>query len=436
MGQEVSFVLCALTFGFEQNQDLKILFKTCKLITLFKNTYVFLKSFLSFLCFSVLVIAAPLLHHSNKYFTCKPTNNLITNNKWKPWQNAKLYTNQITFLVDSKNPPTPFKKGGFTIENPQAKLIGVSQAFNISSGKIYRISGEARSIGDKKGKIFGGRIGLYIKSEKERQIVWMTENNKWTEKVLIFTNNISAAATLFVHLGYGGVSQTGEFKNITFCEMKKIEVKLPELEKPAFNDFSLSNIVLKINGNKTNTFKSVYNAFAKCGNNDKIIIYPGYYYEKNPGAEWLICYKKNVEIIGKGNPWIIVKADKPGYQISMQLPYNENLSVEGITLKTISNVSNNKTVYGAVFTGCKNALISNCAFWTELHGTNSVCKNVVAVKGATNVVLAGGMVVTRDLSGKNEISHFATHDAAPVKLENVKIYGENVNHFSIGKIIK
>ncbi|RLD11989.1 MAG: hypothetical protein DRI44_02255 [Chlamydiae bacterium] len=118
----------------------------------------------------------------------------------------------------------------------------------------------------------------------------------------------------------------------------------------------------------------------------------------------------------------------------MQLPYNENLYVEGITLKTISNVSNNKIVYGAVFTGCKNTLISNCIFWTELHGTNSVSKNVVAVKGATNIVLSGGMVVTRDISGKNEISHFATHNAAPLTLENVYIYGENVDHFSIGKV--
>ena len=61
-------------------------------------------------------------------------------------------------------------------------------------------------------------------------------------------------------------------------------------------------------------------------------------------------------------------------------------------------------------------------------------KNVVAVKGATNVVLSGGMVVTRDISGKNEVSHFATHDAAPVTLKDVYIYGENVDHFSIGKI--
>jgi len=63
-----------------------------------------------------------------------------------------------------------------------------------------------------------------------------------------------------------------------------------------------------------------------------------------------------------------------------------------------------------------------------------VAKNVVAVNGATNVVLYGGMVATRDITGKNEVSHFASHDAAPIELQNVKIYGENVDHFSIGKI--
>jgi len=79
-------------------------------------------------------------------------------------------------------------------------------------------------------------------------------------------------------------------------------------------------------------------------------------------------------------------------------------------------------------------MISNCVFWTELHATNSVSKNVVAVNGATNVVIYGGMVVTRDITGKNEVSHFASHDAAPIELKDVKIYGENVDHFSIGKI--
>ena len=371
-------------------------------------------------------------------------NNLISDDKWNPWRNATIYTNQLKFDacpanagVDCKNTPAPFKKGGFTIENPQAELIGVSQTIPVYSGKVYKITGEARSIENNNEILFGGRIGFYIKGQKEKQIVWMMENNIWIEKSLTFTNSISGTATLFVHLGYGNVSQTGEFKNITFKELKWTEIKPPELIAPDFDNFSLSNIIYKINGDKTNTFNSVFDAFDKCKNNDKIIIYPGYYYENNRGSDWMISNKKNVGIIGKGNPWIIVRADKPGYrQISMQLPYNENLSVEGITLKTISNVITNNKIYGSVFTGCKNVVISNCVFWTELHATNSVAKNVVAVNGATNVVICGGMVVTRDITGKNEVSHFASHDAAPIELRNVKIYGENVDHFSIGKIKK
>ena len=76
-------------------------------------------------------------------------------------------------------------------------------------------------------------------------------------------------------------------------------------------------------------------------------------------------------------------------------------------------------------------------FWVQKNYNDNYRKKVEAessLKYATNVVICGGMVVTRDISGKNEVSHFASHDAAPIELKDVYIYGENIDHFSIGKI--
>jgi len=82
------------------------------------------------------VSVKPVITIRQKKFHYVASKNLISDDKWKPWRNANHYTNQLKFLVGENppapfkkgglNPPTPFKKEGFTIENPQAKLIGVS----------------------------------------------------------------------------------------------------------------------------------------------------------------------------------------------------------------------------------------------------------------------------------------------------------------------
>jgi len=360
------------------------------------------------------------------------TKNLIKNGifmsklkNWYYWQTAKNNKNNLTILEESG-------KKFLRICNPKAELIGLVQNIKIEAGKIYKLSGEARSAGNNSSKIFGGRIGFYIPNQKEKQIVWMTENSKWQEKNIIFTNKVDATASIFVHLGYGNISTTGDFRKIIFQE------QVTQISPPESNiketQYEFSNIIHRISSNKTNEYLSVFDAFRKCKNNDKIIIYPGIYHEKNPGSEWLMSYKKNVKIIGKGNPQIIVNADSPGYQISMQLPYNTDLSFEGIRLKTVANVSNNKVVYNAVFTGGKNIKISNCVFEIELNGTNSVCKNVVAVNNATNMIICDSEIITLDNTGSNKISHFASHDAAPLEIKNVTLHGKNLENLCIGKI--
>jgi len=117
-----------------------------------------------------------------------------------------------------------------------AKLIKINETITDNpslleklNSQIIKYSKEGNTVGSDSSKLFGGRIGFNIKGQKEKQIVWMMENNKWTEKSLTFTNKVSGTATLFVHLGYGNISQTGEFKSITFKELQKTEIKLPEL---------------------------------------------------------------------------------------------------------------------------------------------------------------------------------------------------------------
>jgi len=68
--------------------------------------------------------------------------------------------------------------------------------------------------------LFGGRVGFYIPNQKEKQIVWMSEHNKWWQKQLVFTNQIDGTACLYVHMGYGNISSTGEFTNISLEEMQ------------------------------------------------------------------------------------------------------------------------------------------------------------------------------------------------------------------------
>lgn len=159
------------------------------------------------------ISAMPTIKKQQKQFSFSFSDNLISNKKWKLWRNGNIYTNQI-ILSQTNNQQI------ILIENPQAKLIGVSQSIPVHSGKIYQISGEARSGGSDKTKIFGGRIGFNLIGQNEKQIIWMMDNNTWTKNSLIFTNSVSGIATLFVHLGYGNISQTGEFKNISLKELK------------------------------------------------------------------------------------------------------------------------------------------------------------------------------------------------------------------------
>ena len=130
---------------------------------------------------------------------------------WNFWQSAKTFSNTVKIInVSGKK-----FKNAVRIENPMKKLVGIQQRVRVVSNTIYRLSGTARSVATNNPKIlFGGRLGFFIPGQKEKQMVWMSEYNHWWKKDLIFTNQVTGIATVYVHMGYGGVASTGEFTNI------------------------------------------------------------------------------------------------------------------------------------------------------------------------------------------------------------------------------
>ena len=94
-------------------------------------------------------------------------------------------------------------------------MVGIQQIVRMNSNAVYRLSGIARSLGNDKLKNFSRRIAIWLPPQKEKQIVWMSEYNHWWKKELIFTNQVSGIATVYIHMGYGGVASTGEFTNIS-----------------------------------------------------------------------------------------------------------------------------------------------------------------------------------------------------------------------------
>ena len=131
---------------------------------------------------------------------------------WQLWQSAKTFSNSVKIInITGKN-----FKNAVRIENPMQKLVGIQQLVKVKSNTIYRLSGTVRSTATNNNDIiFGGRIGFYLPGQKEKQIVWMSEHDKWWRKELIFTNQITGMATVYVHMGYGGVASTGEFTDIS-----------------------------------------------------------------------------------------------------------------------------------------------------------------------------------------------------------------------------
>jgi len=134
---------------------------------------------------------------------------------WHFWNKARNNTNTIDIVSAGSIYGMPGTYKSARISNPRAELVGISQVISVSSGEVYRLSARVKSLMCHDPSIlFGGRIGFWLPPQKERSIVWMSEHNKWWRKAITFTNHVTGNATLYVHMGYGGVSSTGDFTDI------------------------------------------------------------------------------------------------------------------------------------------------------------------------------------------------------------------------------
>ena len=140
-------------------------------------------------------------------------------NYWMPWQNAKNHTNLIK-VATYKGKYGKYK--ALRIENGYKKLIGLNQAVKVEKNKVYKLSASARSVlTNSSAIIFGARVGIRLPKQKERCLIWVTEFNNWWKKSLVFTNNHSGTAVVFVDMGYGNIISTGEFSDIKFVEVSE-----------------------------------------------------------------------------------------------------------------------------------------------------------------------------------------------------------------------
>jgi len=135
---------------------------------------------------------------------------------WYPWQEAKTHTNLLGIVTCGD---TGIATHALCIRNPAGTLVGVKQSVQVVSGKCYRLSGWARSTHHAPASMFGGRIGFNLPPQRECELVWMTMKDSWLFQETIVTNMVTGTATVFVHVGYGGMSSTGEFADVSLDEL-------------------------------------------------------------------------------------------------------------------------------------------------------------------------------------------------------------------------
>ena len=100
------------------------------------------------------------------------------------------------------------------------RLIGLSQAVGMVSGKVYRITANVKSQDEREKTLFGARVALYAPNQKEQQLVWTYNTKGWETKQLVFTNYYSGAATLYFHTGYTTNACTAMFKDLSLVRKR------------------------------------------------------------------------------------------------------------------------------------------------------------------------------------------------------------------------
>lgn len=138
---------------------------------------------------------------------------------WTAWPPGTGLTGALRVVeaLDARNATRALR-----IENGARGMIGVQQLAMMTSGRVYRLSAQVRSVVTNDSSVmFGGRVACYMAGQPEQELVWMSEYNRWWLKERVFTNEVFVgAAVVYAHMGYGNFASTGEFTDIRLEELR------------------------------------------------------------------------------------------------------------------------------------------------------------------------------------------------------------------------
>lgn len=133
---------------------------------------------------------------------------------WNYWQ---IPAQEASNLISRADGDVPY----VVIKGKEGnKLMGMSQAVNVVSGAVYKLSAMAKSGEPSDKAFFGARVALYAPGAKEKQLLWTYGTKDWEKKELVFTNVFTGAATLYFHTGYTTNSCVALFRELTLIKKR------------------------------------------------------------------------------------------------------------------------------------------------------------------------------------------------------------------------
>ena len=165
-------------------------------------------------------------------------------------------------------------------------------------------------------------------------------------------------------------------------------------------------------------------------NDETLIITPGHYIS---AGDVISSSKKNVSIIGIGNPQITLYITDKDYSSSRGLEFDSftNLYLANFTITTVLTNWLAYNPYGYYFSGVVTARSDNVFYEYVYEVTgNRAGKSIVVIGQSTGVFFNGGACVVIDIPGDNSAKFGAFHNTQKPTFKNTLFVGRNLNYDS------
>ena len=186
---------------------------------------------------------------------------------------------------------------------------------------------------------------------------------------------------------------------------------------------------------QTFSYTSVWEAIRAAGSGDVVSLGDGTYDEACLATSMPLANNTDhLTILGRGHPLIVVHVtDSPSInECALNLAGNRHLHVSNITVLALCESDNNWRAYNAVFNATTDLLVEDCVFQSEVYGSSNTFKTFITTEGASNVVVRRSVIITADMTGRNDIYHTASHDAAVPLFERVQFLGTPGARHNVG----